>query len=255
MVAGVAQYVELHVEELFKFEPVAGALHLVGIVGVVHPAYGLVARHEPQALGKKGRKGLFERSGEAFQQAARYFLHGARGEPRLLHLLGSVVVGLHTHAGELQVLGRLYLRVCYLETPAVDRGPSEHDVGHAGAVGLGDVLGACEPNKVYDAGRVGEVGHKAFVAGTIVEEVETQYLTLQLHEGHVGVQFAHRVDAAPVHILVGVVLQQVAEGLDAEFGLKYLLARGSYPRCVHHVLFQYVGHKCCGWVLFSAYEL
>ena len=106
-----------------------------------------------------------------------------------------------------------------------------------------------------DAGRVGEVGHQPFVAGTIVEEVETQYLTLQLHEGHVGVQFAHRVDAAPVHILIGVVLQQVAEGLDAEFGLKYLLARGSYPRCVHHVLFQYVGHMRCVRILFSAYEL
>ena len=35
VVAGVAQYVELHIKELFKLEAVAGLLHFAGVVRVM----------------------------------------------------------------------------------------------------------------------------------------------------------------------------------------------------------------------------
>ena len=38
IVAGVAQNVELHVEELFKLQSQTGTLHLIGILGIVNPA-------------------------------------------------------------------------------------------------------------------------------------------------------------------------------------------------------------------------
>ena len=72
IVAGVAQNVELHVEELFKLQSQTGTLHLIGILGIVNPAECLGAGDEMKTVedevGKRlrqlGREFLDERFGD-----------------------------------------------------------------------------------------------------------------------------------------------------------------------------------------------
>ena len=63
-------------------------------------------------------------------------------------------------------------------------------------------------------------------------------MAFYLHERHVARQFADAVQPTAVHVAVGVVLQQVTDGFDAEFFAEHLLPVGTYPWQVLDVLVQ-----------------
>ena len=70
-------------------------------------------------------------------------------------------------------------------------------------------------------------------------KLETEDMALHLYEGHVAVQFANVVEPASVNMFVGVILQQIAERLNAQFLAEHLFAIGADPRQILDVLLQY----------------
>ena len=95
-------------------------------------------------------------------------------------------------------------------------GFAKDDVGFATVVGLGGILDALKPHKVDAACAIGEMGNEAFVA-PLSHRVERENLSAELDVGHRSVNVANLVDATAVNIFIGVICQEVAHGLDAEF--------------------------------------
>src|SRR5574344_1430369 len=73
-----------------------------------------------------------------------------------------------------------------------------------------------------------------------IEFLKTQDTSHHLHERHVAGEFTHGVHLRTVHVFVGVVHEQVAESLDAEFLTQHFLALLAYPRQIHDILFENV---------------
>ena len=121
-----------------------------------------------------------------------------------------------------------------------DARSSEYQVFRAYLVVLLGIFAAIEPHQVHDACAIGEMSHHAFLAWPHLKGLETQDAPYDLHERHVAREFVDGIDLRAVHIFIGVVLQQVAIGLDAELLAQHLLAVGAYARQVHDVLTEYV---------------
>ena len=236
MVGGVTQYVELHVEELLELQSLARLLHLDGVLRIVDAAQGSVARDEVACVHDEVGQRLGYRLRYLLQHRLHHLLQGARGDVALLHLLGSDVVGLHAHLGELQFGGALYLGMRELEASAVYRGASKHDVVFAHLVGLVNVLRAGEPHEVDHSPAVGEVSHDALLACRHLELLKREYPAAYLHERHVALQFVYGIDAAPIHIFIWIVLQQVAPGAHAQLLVEHVLLIGADSRQIHYVL-------------------
>ena len=114
--------------------------------------------------------------------------------------------------------------------PAVIYGGSpENDVWNARFVAFGHILGIVEPGKVHHARAIGKVSHYARLAVSHVKRLETEYSAAYLDKRHVARQFVDGIDSTSVDMFVGVILQQVAKGIDAQFFAKHLFAVGSNP--------------------------
>jgi hypothetical protein len=59
-----------------------------------------------------------------------------------------------------------------------------------------------------------------------------------LNKGHVACQIVDGIDLGAIDILIGIVLQQITIGMDAEFVAQYLLPVGTHPRQVLYVLIE-----------------
>lgn len=99
MVGGVAQDVELHVEQLLELQSLARLLHLDGVLRIVDAAQGCVARDEVACVHDEVGQRLGYRLRYLLRHRLHHLLQGARRDVALLHLLGSDVVGLHAHLG------------------------------------------------------------------------------------------------------------------------------------------------------------
>ena len=97
MVAGVAQNVELNVEQLFKLESFARLLHVHSVVRIVNATHGLIARHKMQSLHYKGWQRLGQWRGYLLEHRLDQTLYVARRHASLLHTFSGDVVGLHAH--------------------------------------------------------------------------------------------------------------------------------------------------------------
>ena len=84
------------------------------------------------------------------------------------------------------------------------------------------------------------MGHHAFLARPHLKGLETQNATYDLHERHVASELVNGIDLRAVHILIWIILKQVAIGLDAQLLAEHLLAVGTYPRQIHDILIEYI---------------
>lgn len=238
LVAGVAQDVKLHVEQLLELQSEACVAGFVGRLRVVDVAQGGVSRDESQGVDDVGREGLGQGLGDAVEGCAHDALDGARGDAGLFHLLGGHVVGLHAHGGELHLVGLVDLGVGKLVASVVDGGFAEDDVGGvdfvADVVFCGD-----EPDDVGDARAVGDVGDDALLAWAHLVLLVGEDAGAYLHVRHVVGELGDGVDVGSVDVFIGIVLQQVTEGFDAQFFAEELASAGSYAWDVFHVLFEY----------------
>ena len=97
MVAGVAQNVELNVEQLLKLESFARLLHVHSVAWIVNATHSLIARHKMQTLHDKGRQCFGQWRGYLLKHRLDQTLYVARRHACLLHPFGGDVVGLHAH--------------------------------------------------------------------------------------------------------------------------------------------------------------
>ena len=97
MVAGVAQNVELNIEQLFKLESFARLLHVHSVARIVNATHGLIARHKMQTLHDEWWQRLGQWRGYLLQHRLDQTLYVARRHTRLLHPFGGDIVGLHAH--------------------------------------------------------------------------------------------------------------------------------------------------------------
>ena len=236
VLAGIAQDVELHIEQFFELEAFAGLLHVVCGLGIVYVAHGGVARHEVQATRDERRKGLFERCVEFGEQCLYYFSDGLRVEVVLLHRFRRDVIRLHSHVGELQVARLFYVGMRYVVASAVCGGTSEDDVVLVHFIILIDILRPLEPHKVDDIAPVAEMRHHTFLAWRHLKLLETEYLSTQLHKRHVARNLADGVDTAPVDVLVWIIFQQVAPCVYAQLLAEQFLTVRTYAWQIHYVL-------------------
>ena len=245
LVAGIAQDVQLHIEQFFELQANTGTLHLVGCLRIVYPAQGLIARTEMQTAGDEGRQRLRDDSfhhiatrgeADALQQRLDDLLHTSTLQPAALHLLGSHVVGLHTHLRQHELIGRVDVGMRELESPVIDARLAEHHILYTHLVLLVDILRAVEPHEVDDAETIGEVCYDALLARSLTELLERQYLAFQLHKRHIGLQLITSIDAAAVDIFVRIVLQQLAPRINAELLLQNLGAPRTHTGQVLDVL-------------------
>ena len=82
------------------------------------------------------------------------------------------------------------------------------------------------------------MGHHTLLPTVHLEGFEAQDVALHLHKRHVTRQFADAVQPTAVHVAVGIVLQQVTDGVDAEFFAEHLPSVRSYAWQVLDVLTQ-----------------
>ena len=100
---------------------------------------GGVSGDEVQATHDEVGEG-FGKGRQQAHQSLGQLLDGARAETILLHLLGGVVIRLHTHLGDWEVAGIVHLWMRELVATAKDGRFAEDDVLRAHLVGLDDVL-------------------------------------------------------------------------------------------------------------------
>ena len=97
-------------------------------------------------------------------------------------------------------------------------------------------LSIFEPHQVHHARSITEMGYHTLLAWSHVEGLEAENAANDLNEGHVACQLVNGIDLRAVHILVGIVFQQVAKGTDAELCVQHLLSLRAYARQKLNVL-------------------
>ena len=206
-----------------------------------------------QLLGDEIRKGLWQRLLEHVEECFRQTLDRTGVEPHFLHLLRRVVIGLHAHGRQFQLVCGIDVRVGYIDASVVDVGTSEDDIFFADGVVLLGVFSSVEPRQVHHlACAIGKVRHDAFFAGTHLEGLETQDMAFHLYEGHVAIQFAYAVEPAAVDVFVRIILQQVAKGMDVQLFAEHLPPVGTNPRQVLYVLLQNRSHPISTSAIFMS---
>ena len=70
-------------------------------------------------------------------------------------------------------------------------------------------------------------------------------MALQLHKGHLEVQFPDIVNLAAVNMLVGKILQHVAKRANPQLLVENQLSLRTHALQIFYVLFKYVVHSPC----------
>ena len=253
LVAGIPEDVQLNVKQLLKLQPHTRTLQLLGVLRIVNTPQGLIARHQVKLLSHEVGQRLANGRLQHLEQHLRQTFYGSRVQASLLHLLRSVVVGLHTHRRQFQFLCCVDVRMGDVDASVIDVRPSENDVFLADGVVLLGIFAAIEPRQVHHlATSIGKMGHDAFLAGTHLKGLETQYMPLHLHERHIARQFADAVEPAAIDMLVWVVFQQVAKRLDTQLIVEHLLPAWTYSRQVLYVLLQNSVHPISTSAIFKS---
>ena len=116
------------------------------------------------------------------------------------------------------------------------RGLAKDEILDTDLIGLLGIFAAIEPREVADARTIGEMSHHTFLAWSHGEGLEAQDLSHHLHERHITRQFVDGIDLRTVNVFIGIVFQQVAIALNAEFIAQHLLAIRAYTRQVFNIL-------------------
>ena len=130
-----------------------------------------------------------------------------------------------------------------VDTSVIDVRTSEDDILLANSIALLRIFAPVKPGEVHDlATSVCKVCHYTFLAGTHLEGFETQDVSLDLHKRHVAIQFADAVETTSIHMLIRVILQQVAIRQNAQLFVEHLLPRGANTWQELYVLLQQWRH-------------
>ena len=127
-VTGILQDVQLNIEQFLELEPVLRQLQLLGVLGEVYYAQGIVERHETMLAHDVCRQRLLHLTVKKLEQVLHQLCHRIGVEPATLHLLGGVVVRLQSHTAQLQCGGVIHIGMRNVY-PAIEHGRlAEHHV-------------------------------------------------------------------------------------------------------------------------------
>ena len=217
---GISKDGKLHIEEFLKLQPIVGLREFVGGGGIMRRTQSLVQRHHAQAFQQVARQGLRYRPHLYLaQKGACKLLQCARGESCLLHTLRCLIVRLHAHLAQHQRVGRVYIGMREVYPVVEERRTAEDDIVGVQLHRLQYILLGVEPNAVHPAVPVSKMPYKA-LPSALAHLLETDELSADLHKGHVGSKFRRAVKPAPIYVLVGEIVQQVAPGLQTQFLLQ-----------------------------------
>ena len=132
--------------------------------------------------------------GQFLKHALRQFLDVARRQSPLLHLLGSGVVGLQSHAGEFQRICTIDVGMGDVDAVVEDGRFAEYHVFRAYLIILLDVFAALEPHEVGNACAIREMGYHTLFPRPHLESLETENMSHDLHKRHVASQFMDGID-------------------------------------------------------------
>ena len=102
-----------------------------------------------------------------------------------------------------------------VDTSVKHGGFTEDDELLAEGVAFLDVLAILEPDEVDDACAVGEVSDGALLASR-AHGLVTENLASQLNIGHIAVYLVDVIETATVDVLIGKIVEKIAEGGDAQ---------------------------------------
>ena len=150
----------------------------------------------------------------------------------LYHLLEGCGIALHL----------VDVGMCDLDASIEHRRASEYDVSGTALIILLRIFHTLEPNEVDYPGAVGETCDQTGLTACGYR-LKRKNLPLELDVRHGTVDLADIVYAAPVHIFIWIVIEQVAETDDAEFLLENLCPDRSHSLEVLDVLFELFEHE------------
>ena len=202
-------------------------------------AQSFVATNQVQLLDDEVGNGFRDWLLQRVNKRLGEFLNGTTVEARLLHLLRCVVVGLHTHSRQFQLVSLLHIGVNQLDATVEDLRTTEDNIFCAYLVFLQGTVGIVEPREVHHLTQpVGEVGNDTLLASTHLEGLEAEDMSLHLYKRHVAREFTDGIEPAAVDMLVGIVFQQVTKGLDAQLVAEHFPAVRAYARQILYVLLE-----------------
>ena len=153
----------------------------------------------------------------------------ARIQARLLHLLRSIVIRLHTHLTEYERIGGIYIRMCNIDTTIKDIRPAEDYIVCTHLVSFLYIADAVEPNQIHQHIAIRKVGNQMFFPARTCF-LETQNLTFHLHKRHIRRQLIYHVEPATVYMLIGEIIEQVVPRVDIQLLTQHLGSVRPYAR-------------------------
>ena len=200
---------------------------------------GLVTTHQVQLLRDEVGERLWQRLLDGVEKRLGEFLDGTTVEAGFLHLLRRVVVGLHTHCRQFQLVGLFHVGMYQLDAAVEDLRTTEDNIFCTYLIFLEGAISIVEPGEVhYLAVAVGEVGDDTLLASPHLEGLKAEDVALHLYKRHVARQFTDGIESAAVDVLIGIVFQQVTKGLDAQLVAEHLAAVWSYAGQILDVLLE-----------------
>ena len=219
-VAGIAQDVELYIEQFLELQPILCLAQQFGIRWEMNLAKCFRQRHQMMGMNQCRRKSLGQRFVQLLQQSSHQFLNCMRIEQHTLHLLRRVVVGLHSQSRELQLRCRIDVGMGDVNALVEEGGFAEYNVLRLQLVLVQQVFDTLKPDQVYHTRSIGEVGHQPALT-SLAYRLEAKDFASQLYVGHRAVYLADGVDAAAVDVLVREIVQQVLLRRDSRLLAKY----------------------------------
>ena len=243
LLGGIAQDVELHIEEFLKLQTFLRPLYIAQRQGIVNLTQRLLTTYQmqtrklgwQQGLGNGTRRNLGD-------QRLGHLLQSTGVQAPVLHLLRRDIVRLHAHGAELHIGSLLNVGIDKLIPAVVGCRLTEDDILYAGLVLVVDPTAGIEPYDIHDITAIGEMGYDALLPA-FAKLLKTLYPPTDLHQRHIACQLTDGVDLRPVHIFIRIILQQVTPRSDVELTCQYILALWSHAREIHDVLREYIRHQ------------
>ena len=184
---------------------------------------------------------LFQLPGDGVPKRMNHLVQGARVEECVAHTLGGTIIGLEPHAAVDDVVGKVYLGMCYVVTPVEERGFPEKRIYYTGLVTLGNIFDAFEPYQLYCPRTVVEGGYEPASCALALRGVG-DYAAFELYIGHCACYLGYTICLAAVDVLIGEVVEHIAIGANVELARQKLGTLLSYPGQVLYVHFVKRGH-------------
>lgn len=214
----------------------------------------LVVRHQTVLVDDGTGEGFRQGVGYEGEEVTDEFRYCRRSKETAFHLVGSVVVGAERITFYLRyvgiVLNGLNLGMVYLQASVEYGWFAKDKICGAHLICLTHETKSLKPYEFDKAGSIGETTYDTSVP-SFTYRLHRDYLSYELHVGHVAVNLRDAIYLATIDITVREVVEHVAHSLDANLLFKEFGSLWTYATKEFYV----VGGIEHGYVLFYEYAV